>query len=400
MRATFGSVKQAEAKKPVSCAPGRLMLLTESAHPVWNGTAAGTIYSDRRQGTIAGMSSRNWTIATLILLGLTLTGLGWLFFAPVDSRPIRAGSDLPPVPETASADPVPDTTPAHPSRNAAPPRRNPTPIPEPVVTPASPAAEKTAVKAPVTSARTPGSPPPWHRYAAPFKAQGKRPLIAIVIDDVGLSGDRTRDVISLRAPVTIAFLSYAEDLPAKSAAARKAGHEVMVHVPMEPMAKEDPGPNALTTNLSAAEIRERLDWALGRFEGFVGFNNHMGSKFTSDRALMTQVASIAKERGLLFLDSVTSSTSVAWDVAREQGVPTARRDVFLDNDNAFEPILVQLGRLERVARQDGTAIAIGHPHEATLEALNQWLSDIEKRGFQLAPVSEIVRRRMAATPAN
>ncbi len=346
------------------------------------------------------MSSRNWTIATLILLGLTLTGLGWLFFAPVDSRPIRAGSDLPPVPETASADPVPDTTPAHPSRNAAPPRRNPTPVPEHVAVPPSPAAEKTAVKAPVTSARTPGSPPPWHRYAAPFKAQDKRPLIAIVIDDVGLSGDRTRDVISLRAPVTIAFLSYAEDLPAKSAAARKAGHEVMVHVPMEPMAKEDPGPNALTTNLSAAEIRERLDWALGRFEGFVGFNNHMGSKFTSDRALMTQVASIAKERGLLFLDSVTSSTSVAWDVAREQGVPTARRDVFLDNDNAFEPILVQLGRLERVARQDGTAIAIGHPHEATLEALNQWLSDIENRGFQLAPVSEIVRRRMAATPAN
>ena len=346
------------------------------------------------------MSSRNWTIATLILLGLTLAGLGWLFFAPVDSRPIRAGSDLPPVPETASADPVPDTTPAHPSRNAAPPRQNPTPVPEPVVTPPSPAAGKTVVKAPVTSARTPVSPPPWHRYAAPFKAQGKRPLIAIVIDDVGLSGDRTRDVISLRAPVTIAFLSYAEDLPAKSAAARKAGHEVMVHVPMEPMAKEDPGPNALTTNLSAAEIRERLDWALGRFEGFVGFNNHMGSKFTSDRALMTQVASIAKERGLLFLDSVTSSTSVAWDVAREQGVPTARRDVFLDNDNAFEPILVQLGRLERVARQDGTAIAIGHPHEATLEALNQWLSDIEKRGFQLAPVSEIVKRRMAATPAN
>ncbi|MEQ8708409.1 MAG: divergent polysaccharide deacetylase family protein [Rhodospirillales bacterium] len=342
------------------------------------------------------MSSRVWTIATVALLLLTLIGLGWLFFVPVDSRPIRAGSDLPPAPEAAPAPLHSAATPSPPANtaDAAPPEAAPA-SPKAAATPAPVTTRPAAVSA------TGQDTLPWRRYAAPFRPQGKRPMIAIVIDDVGLSGDRTRDVISLRAPVTIAFLSYAEDLPAKSAAARKAGHEVMVHVPMEPMAKEDPGPNALTTDLTAAEIRERLDWALGRFEGFVGFNNHMGSKFTSDRTVMTQVAAIAKQRGLLFLDSVTSARSVAWDVAREQGVPTARRDVFLDNDNAFEPILVQLGRLERVARRDGTAIAIGHPHEATLEALNQWLSDIEKRGFQLAPVSEIVRRRMAAaTPGN
>lgn len=347
------------------------------------------------------MSSRNWTIATLTLLGLTLAGVGWLLFAPVDSRPIRAGSDLPRAPEIESADPPPTAIAERPARVTKPSQPNPAPVPQPAIIAApAPPAPQTPVKATASAGSNAANPPPWHRYAAPFKAKGKRPLIAIVIDDVGLSGDRTRDVINLRAPVTIAFLSYADDLPTKSAAARKAGHEVMVHVPMEPMAQEDPGPNALTTDLSTAEIRERLDWALGRFDGFVGFNNHMGSKFTSDRTVMTQVAAIAKKRGLLFLDSVTSAKSVAWDVAREQGVPTARRDVFLDNDNAFEPILVQLGRLERVARQDGTAIAIGHPHEATLEALNQWLSDIEERGFQLAPVSEIVRRRMAATPAN
>jgi uncharacterized protein len=146
---------------------------------------------------------------------------------------------------------------------------------------------------------------------------------------------------------------------------------------------------------SRDEILDRLRWGLTGFDGFVGINNHMGSKFTADANSMAPVMAESRARGLAFLDSRTSSASAGIRLAVAYCVPNAARDVFLDDDQTPAAIAKELARTEQVARQHGSAIAIGHPHDATIAALKSWLLQIEAKGLALAPVSAIVRQRMA-----
>lgn len=250
-------------------------------------------------------------------------------------------------------------------------------------------------------------PPAWQRYAVPVAASGARPMIAIVLDDLGLNRPGTRRAIALPGPLTLSFMTYANDLPHLTSAARAAGHELMLHVPMEPQgANYDPGPNVLSDSLGVGELHERLNWGLARFDGFVGINNHMGSRFSTSSEGMYAVMRTLRARGLLFLDSVTSPASVGAAMAARVGVPFARRDVFIDNVwNDPGAIARQLDRVERLARTRGYAVAIGHPHRATLDVLETWLLEARRRGFEFVPVSAIVRHRFgiaqnAARPAD
>ncbi len=233
--------------------------------------------------------------------------------------------------------------------------------------------------------------PAWRRYAVAAPRAGGRPRIAIVIDDLGIDRRRTARAIALPAPLTLAFLSYAGDLDVQTAAARGAGHELLVHVGMQPRnTTVDAGPRALLSGLDAAELGRRLDWHLGRFQGFVGLNNHMGSQFTADAGGMRVVLADVKRRGLLFLDSRTTPESTAVAIARRLGVPVASRNVFLDNVDDASAVADQLAETERIARTLGHAIAIGHPRDATLEALEAWLPEAARRGFVLSPISALV----------
>lgn len=240
--------------------------------------------------------------------------------------------------------------------------------------------------------------PAWRANAARTALIPGMPMIGIVIDDLGLDHGRTERAMRLPAPVTLAFLPYGRRLKAETGRARATGHEILVHMPMEATgAWADPGPNVLTIAMGAAEIRARLDWALARFPGFVGINNHMGSKFTSNAAAMDVVLSELKARGLLFLDSRTATTTVAFTRARTAGIPAATRQVFLDRDLTPQGVARQLAELESRARAKGRAIAIGHPHDVTLDALEAWLATLKDKGLQLAPVSALVDGGGAAT---
>lgn len=232
----------------------------------------------------------------------------------------------------------------------------------------------------------------WQRNAMPADVGPNQPMIAIVIDDMGLDRARSQRTADLPAPLTLAYLAYANDLAVQTRAAREAGHELMVHVPMEPGANLDPGPNALLTGLTPEELGRRIDWNLSQFDKFVGINNHMGSKATSDRAAMTTVMSKLKDRGLLFLDSRTSGATVAESEAARQGIPALRRDVFIDHDPSEIAVRAALLEVEEVARSQGHVIAIGHPKDATIDALVEWLPDVRARGFALVPVSAVAER--------
>jgi polysaccharide deacetylase 2 family uncharacterized protein YibQ len=194
--------------------------------------------------------------------------------------------------------------------------------------------------------------------------------------------------------LTLSMMTYANDLPHLTASAHAAGHELLMHVPMEAVdPHQDPGPNGLLTSLDRDEVLRRLRWGLDRAAGYVGINNHMGSKFTSNAESMRPVIEEVKARGLLFLDSRTIATSVGEQMARQMGVPHAARDVFLDYEIGASAIALRLAELEQVAHRRGSAIAIGHPHSVTLATLAAWLPTLAAKHIVLVPLSTIVRQR-------
>jgi len=238
----------------------------------------------------------------------------------------------------------------------------------------------------------PGELPPWRRYALPPPPLDGRPMIALVIDDLGIDKKRSARAIALKGPLTLSFLAYASDIKRQTAAARAAGHELLLHISMEPTSKYvDPGPHVLKTALSAAELRRRLEWGFSRFDAFVGINNHMGSKFTAYPAGMQVVMEELRRRGLLFLDSRTSRASVGAEIARRMGVPYAERNIFLDHVNDAAVVESRLAETERLAQRKGYAVAISHPRDSTFKALVPWLRGIEAKGFRLVPLSAVVR---------
>jgi polysaccharide deacetylase 2 family uncharacterized protein YibQ len=233
----------------------------------------------------------------------------------------------------------------------------------------------------------------WRRFAVPFADLNSRPIVAIVIDDVGIDRPHSKRAWELPGPLTLSFLPYARDLREQARAARARGQELMLHMPMEPTGRADPGPGALLVSMSDGEIRQRLGAALDSFDGYVGVNNHMGSRFTANADDMKIVLQLLKGRGLMFLDSRTSPQSVGDQLAQEIGVPSMSRNVFLDDDMSPAAVRRKLAETEEVARRQGFVVAIGHPHEATLQALAEWLPTLSAKGMALAPATAALRKR-------
>ncbi|HIJ38633.1 MAG TPA: divergent polysaccharide deacetylase family protein, partial [Rhodospirillaceae bacterium] len=238
----------------------------------------------------------------------------------------------------------------------------------------------------------------WEKFAVPAPSPAGRPMIAIIIDDMGLDRRRSERVLQLPGPLSISFMSYAEDLVRQTTEAKARGHELMMHVPMEPLSEEvDAGPGVLSESSSESELRQRIVSDLDRFTGYVGINNHMGSKFTAFAPGMRLLMAELHRRGLLFIDSMTTEHSVGMALSRQAGVPSAARNVFLDNDADIASVKTQLTRLEDLARHQGMAVAIGHPRDATIAALAVWLPSLAEKGLVLVPVTAIVRNRSNQT---
>ena len=227
------------------------------------------------------------------------------------------------------------------------------------------------------------------------------PRIIVVIDDLGLDRAMAERFIALPGPLTLSFLPYARNVGALADKADAAGADVMLHLPMEPLGEADPGPNALRLGMTGAEFLSNLEWNLSRFDGYVGVNNHMGSRLTADQAAMKTVLAYLKAQGLFFLDSVTTAQTQARAAAAAVGAHMVERDVFLDartGDAAY--VRAQLEIAERIALETGYAVVIGHPYETTLEALGPWLTTAPARGFEITAISSLIEeyRRGAADP--
>lgn len=219
----------------------------------------------------------------------------------------------------------------------------------------------------------------------------QRPQVAIIIDDMGHQEIIGQRLIALAIPLSFSFLPGAPHTNQLMQQAHQRGREILLHLPMEPSSQKwDPGPGALFTSMADPTIIDQVEADLKAVPLARGGNNHMGSKFTQNRAKMRVALLPFKKRGLFFIDSVTIATSVAAEVATELHIKTARRDIFLDNNQDMAKIKKQLDLLIKQANKHGSAIAIGHPHSATLQALERyqyWL----QRQVDIVPAHKLTR---------
>jgi polysaccharide deacetylase 2 family uncharacterized protein YibQ len=230
--------------------------------------------------------------------------------------------------------------------------------------------------------------PDWLRRAP---AVTGTPLVAICIDDLGEDIAATEEAMRLPKAVALSFLPFAPTTPGFAVRAEEEGHVVLAHVPMQALSSINPGPMALEIGMAPDEVTRRLAWSLERVPGAVAVNNHEGSRFTSDAAALAPVMAMLKARGLFFLDSRTSGGSRGEATAKAAGVDSIGRDIFLDDDQSEAAVRHELDALVATAKRQGVAVAIGHPHAATLRLLKAWLA--EDHGVRLVTLPEAMRAR-------
>ena len=224
--------------------------------------------------------------------------------------------------------------------------------------------------------------------------RGDVPRISIIIDDVGYRRNEDLEAIELPGPLAYAILPHSPHATSISELANRNGKEVLLHLPMEAQEQDKNrflGPGALTLNMSRQKFLATVRDDLHSFPNIIGVNNHMGSLLTRIPGYMEWLMHYLRHSGKFYIDSMTSGGSVANGIARENHVPSMRRDVFLDNIRSMSYINGQFDELIEIARHKGYAIAIGHPHPETLAVLANRLRTLDAYGVRLVSLSQMLK---------
>ncbi|MBL51740.1 MAG: hypothetical protein CMG57_07275 [Candidatus Marinimicrobia bacterium] len=231
-----------------------------------------------------------------------------------------------------------------------------------------------------------------HKLSPEVPLPNLKGTIGIIIDDFGYRNDEVSDgFLELDARLTYAVIPGHEYSTKFGEIAVRKGYEVIVHMPMENLSNKGGEEDfVLSTDMNNEKIQQRIRTALDEIPNAIGMNNHQGSKASADQRVMSNVARVIKERNLFFVDSRTTAETVAESTMEVFGVPTARRNVFLDNDDDEMKILDQLNELVKQAEKSGAAIGIGHVKPKTLKILKKHIPDIQKKGFKFEFVSKML----------
>jgi len=238
---------------------------------------------------------------------------------------------------------------------------------------------------------------PFAAYSRPLSAAAAastKPMVAIVVTGLGLNEQGTLDAVGKLPPdVDMAFAPYGKTLPQTVAAARAAGHELLLQVPMEPFdyPDTDPGPQTLLTGQPARANLDKLYWLMARFGGYVGLINNTGARFTASSGDFGPIMEELGTRGLGYLDDGTSNRSVAADLAQTDKVPFGRADVTLDANPARAPILAALDDLAAKAVANGHAVGVISALPVSISTVAEWAQTIDNRNVQLVPASALMK---------
>lgn len=251
--------------------------------------------------------------------------------------------------------------------------------PSPAASPAAPSPAASAAASPIASPIA--SPPP----VAPGSAK-----VAIIIDDCGQWLDTEQALIALPIPLTLSVLPHVRYTERIAQEASDAGKGVMLHLPMEPLSHAYPGPGEIKDAMTDDEVTKQTEDDVAQVPLAKGANNHEGSEASADDRVMKDVIAVMKAHDLFFVDSRTNAKTVAQTVAQGDGVPNAKRDVFLDNQADVAYTESMLERAVEIAKRNGSAIAIGHPKPTTLAAIRELYPKMQAQGVQFVLAQTLV----------
>ncbi|GAB6926372.1 divergent polysaccharide deacetylase family protein [Paenibacillus sp. JCM 10914] len=244
---------------------------------------------------------------------------------------------------------------------------------------------------------------PVPSVSKPEKELGARKhKLAVIIDDFGNNQKGTQEMLALPVKITVAVMPFLPSSKKDAEAAHAQGHDVIIHMPMEPKQGRASwlGPGAILSSLTDEEVRKRMEEAIDSIPYAIGVNNHMGSKITGDERIMSIVLDVCKERGLFFIDSKTNYRSVAGKLAATKGLPTVENDIFLDDVHTVDHVNQQLAAAAQHATQQEYCITIGHVGvygTRTAEAIQRSIPALQKK-VDFVGISDLVRERSSWRP--
>lgn len=220
--------------------------------------------------------------------------------------------------------------------------------------------------------------------------------VAIIIDDIGYDLSQVDELLQVDVPLTFAILPFCTHSIKAADKIHRAGKEILLHLPMEPhdYPGKNPGRGVLLTLMTEEEVQRSLDDALSAVPHASGVNNHMGSKFMEDQEKLAVVFKALKEKGLFFVDSLTTKNSQGRSLARDIGLPFVARDIFIDNGQDFEKTYQAFLKLPKGKNRRRDLVVIGHPYPGTIAALQASVRRFRSEGIEIVPVSEIVKKKI------
>ena len=221
--------------------------------------------------------------------------------------------------------------------------------------------------------------------------------LAIVIDDVGYHSKEDAAIFAMPREISVAIIPAAPYARARNQEAKSQGRDILIHMPMQPVSAVKIEDGGLHLGMSAAQVNDRVNTAKNIVRDAIGMNNHMGSAATADPQLMTYLMTALQEKHLFFLDSRTIGKSVAGKIAKEQGVRSLDRHIFLDDSNEFADVQHQFKAAIHYARKHGSAIAIGHPRPNTIAVLQAGLRNLPE-DIQLVGMGNLWRNEKVIPP--
>jgi len=216
--------------------------------------------------------------------------------------------------------------------------------------------------------------------------------IVLILDDVGFDHQPIDEAMRIDPNVNFSILPNGSEARAFADRLNARGFELLCHLPMEPIdyPKQQPGANSILMSMSDAEIAATTRLNVESVPYARGVNNHMGSRATADSRVMRDVLG-ALPKDVYFIDSRTSGDSIAGRMARQLNIPTASRNVFLDDVQSERAVRRQIEMLSSIAAERGVAVGIGHPYPVTIRVLNELAPSLRARGFRFVRASEVVR---------
>ncbi|MED5226757.1 MAG: divergent polysaccharide deacetylase family protein, partial [Pseudomonadota bacterium] len=237
---------------------------------------------------------------------------------------------------------------------------------------------------------------PWLEYSRGFKRADRKPRIALIVTNLGLSATYTKAALKLLPEdITLSFSHVAPRLKSWIREARQKGHEVLMDIPMEPLGfpKNDPGRATLLTSSNEVENLNRLEHVMKKAGGYVGLLGTLGTKFMLHSETFLPILKTIKQRGLIYVDSRSTSQSLGPELASSIQLPRAFNNIFIDKEPSNQKIKGKLDELEKIALKKRFAVGIAQPFPLTIEILSQWAEKLKAKQISLAPITAVVDKQ-------